>query len=383
MDNTQMPEGAPKEQSPVKAYAQIIGLLVGMIVVLVGVAFLVTNFPKNMGSAMDRGARFYSEGDYVQAIAAYREAIQQNPQNVEAYKGIVDAYQKNGDEDAALHMLEKGYAKTGDAGLQSRMESMRESMGPVISTSGVTPTPEENPGAGETARQRQLALLEKAYDLMSKQDYDGMCSVDGSDEADLVIEELKGDHVIYIPDEKAHGTGTGCGVYQVSGGYFFYYGEFVDGERLGHGVAYWYNGSGYETYDGEWRDDRPNGQGTSSLVYSYGYEEHRTGNFVDGLEDGDFVIEKRENASSLYLAGEYSVVYGRPMEATDRLNEIVQEVEDLHAAGKNADAAEEALYDDYIYSAAYGDETIYLIFDDYTYMTYYRYGDLLAALGYR
>lgn len=383
MDNIQVSGDAPKEKSALQTYGTIIALLAALVVLLVGAAFLITNFPKSMGSPMDRGLRCLQDKEYTQAVAAFREAIQQNPQNVKAYEGIVSAYEGQGDEIAALHMLEKGYEKTGDETLGSRMEAMRDSMGPIITGSSATPDPDSPVGEGETARQRQVALLQEAYELLSKKDYDGMCSVDGSDEADLVISELRGDHVIYIPEDGNHGTGTGCGVYQVSGGYFFYYGDFVDGERLGHGVSYWYNGSGYEIYDGEWKNDKPNGYGTSSLVYFYGEEEHRTGNFVDGLEDGDFVIEKKDGYSNTVLTGEYSVVYGRPTEATERLEEIVQEVEAKEAAGEPVDQMLQGLYDAYDNAQTYLDETIYLIFDDYTYMTYYRYGDLLGALGYR
>ena len=385
MDNMQTAGVSVQDKPQIKTYVTIVAFLASLIVLTVGAAFLIANLPKNMGSAMDRGDRYLAEKDYVMAIAAYREALQQNPNNIKAYEGIVDAYQRQGDDDAALHMLEKGYEKTGDESLEERAEALRESIGPVITGgSGTGNAPDENLGQGETARQRQVALLEKAYELLSKQDYDGMCSVDGSDEADLVIEELKGDHVIYIPEEGSHGTGVGCGVYQVNTGYFFYYGDYVDGERNGHGVSYWYNGSGYETYDGEWKDDAPNGYGTSALVNSYGNATYRTGNFVDGLEDGDFTIRTEDTYShNVIRSGEYYVNYGRPVEATDELEQIYNEVEADLAAGNKVDYYKEILHDEYDYNQTYGDETIYVIYDDYQYESYYRYADLLGALGYR
>ena len=384
MDNAAMTGASVKKDTTATTYLKIIGIFAALILVTVGAAFLITGFfSSRRGSPMKRGEDAMAEKNYTLAIASYREALKQDPKNVKAYEGIVAAYEAQGDNDAALHMLEKGFEKTGDENLESRMETLRDSIGPVVLSGGSGTLQNPELGPGETARQRQVELLEKAYDLLSKQDYIGMCSVDGSYEADLVIDELKGDHVIYIPEEGSHGTGTGCGIYQVSGGYFFYYGDFVDGERVGHGVSYWYNGSGYETYAGEWKDDAPNGNGTETLYYDYGETTIRTGTFRDGLEDGDFTIEISQSYSSDVKTGEYHVNYGRPQEATERLQEIVAQVEADMDAGKTVDPDLQIIYDEYQYYQMYGDEDIYLIYDDNSFETYYRYSSLFGALGYR
>ena len=385
MDNGQNTE--TNKTSSTKTYITIIAFLAALIVLSVGAAFLISGLGKmQLGSPLSRADKYLEEKNYDLAVTSYREALQQDPKNVAAYKGIVEAYIALGKNDAALHMLEKGYEKTGDEDLEERMEKMQAAMKPVT---GSVEEPEEDPEPEETAqqtpRQRQVELLEKAYNLMSQKDYDGMCNVDGSDEADLVIAELKGDHVTYIPNETTHGTGTGCGVYKVGNGYFFYYGDFVDGERRGHGVSYWYNGSGYEIYDGEWKDDAPNGYGTSALVNSYGGNAtYRTGNFVDGLEDGDFTIRMEDaNNHNVIRSGEYYVNYGRPVEVTDELEQIYNEVEADLAAGNKVDYYKESIHDEYEDSQTYTDATIYVIYDDYRFEAYYRYADLLGALGYR
>lgn len=383
MDNAVMTGKAVRNDSTVMTYLKIIGIFAAIILVTVGAAFLITGFSTRLGSPMKRAEDAMADKDYVRAIGAYREALQQDPKNLKAYEGIVAAYEAQGDNDAALHMLERGYEKTGDESLESRAATLRDSIGPVVISGGSGTLQNPELGAGETARQRQVALLEKAYDLLSKQDYDGMCSVDGSDEADRVIDELKGDHVIYIPEEGSHGTGTGCGVYQVSGGYFFYYGEFVDGERVGHGVSYWYNGGGYETYDGEWKDDMPNGYGTEKLYYTYGNTTYRTGTFKDGVEDGDFTIRVEDSYTGETKTGEYYASYGRPTEVTDELEQIYQEVEDDLAAGNPVEYQKQDLHDQYQYLQMYNDEIIYVIYDDYSYESYYRYNGMLGALGYR
>ena len=194
-----MTETAVKKDSTATTYLKIIGIFAALILVTVGVAFVITGFSRQLGSPMKRGEDAMSEKNYTLAVASYREALQQDPKNVKAYEGIVAAYEAQGDNDAALHMLEKGYENTGDESLGTRMETLRDSIGPVILSGGSGTLQNPTMGGVATARQRQVELLEKAYDLLSKQDYDTMCSVDGSDEADLVISELKGDHVIYIP----------------------------------------------------------------------------------------------------------------------------------------------------------------------------------------
>ena len=383
MDNAAMAGETVKKGTNGNAYLKIIGIFAALILVTVGAAFLITGFTRRIGSPMKRGEEAMAEKNYTLAVASYREALQQDPKNVKAYEGIVAAYEAQGDNDAALHMLEKGYENTGDASLETRMNTLRDSIGPVVLSGGSGTLQNPELGVGETVRQRQVELLEKAYDLLSKQDYDGMCSVDGSSEADQVIAELKGDHVIYIPEDGSHGTGTGCGVYQVSGGYFFYYGDFVDGERVGHGVSYWYNGSGYETYEGEWKDDMPNGNGTETLAYTFGETTTRTGTFKDGAEDGHFTIRIEDSNANSVRTGEYDVNYGRPVEATDELEQIYQEVEDDLAAGNTVDYKRQDIHDQYEYMQMYNDEIIYVIYDDYQYESYYRYSDMLGALGYR
>ena len=383
MDNGQNTEA--NKTSSTKTYITIIAFLAALIVLSVGAAFLISGLGKmQLGSPLSRADKYLEEKNYDLAVTSYREALQQDPKNVAAYKGIVEAYIALGKNDAALHMLEKGYEKTGDEDLEERMEKMQAAMKPVT---GSVEEPEEDPEPEETAqqtpRQRQVELLEKAYNLMSQKDYDGMCNVDGSDEADLVIAELKGDHVTYIPNETTHGTGTGCGVYKVGNGYFFYYGDFVDGERRGHGVSYWYNGSGYEIYDGEWMNDAPNGFGTSGQIWEYGQQEYCSGNFVDGLQDGDFTLECKDDRGNTYATGSYTVNYGIPEEATDALEQFIQEVEADMDAGATIDYDREALYDAYQEVLTYGEITIYAILDDGSFRSYYRYDDRLGALGYR
>ncbi|MBR1471856.1 MAG: tetratricopeptide repeat protein [Lachnospiraceae bacterium] len=346
----------------------VAAVLAVVLVVVFGKAKLAN--PKTMGD------KALEDRNYAEAITYYKEALEKDPMDAQLYLSIAKAYDKQGDVDAAYHMLEKGYRKTEDAEIEKEIEKMAEDMSPILTDTG---SGGDDGGTEDTPRQRQIALLQQAYELLSAGDYEGMCDVDGSEEADLVIAELKGDHVIYIPEEQSRGTGVGTGVYRVASGYFFYYGEFVNGERKGHGVSFWWNGHGYETYDGEWNLDAPNGRGTASVVELYGYEERYTGNFVDGLEDGDFIVEKRDDETAPWQQTEITIDMGSLSDAVQQ--ELIETVEEAYAKGEDVDPELEDLYQ--IFSHWDPNNYLYAIFDDGSYLARSIYDEPMGALGYR
>ena len=63
----------------------------------------------------DLGVRYLSEGNYEEAILAFEAAIEIDPKNADAYRKLAEAYEKTGDEDAALRTLETaGARRTGN-----------------------------------------------------------------------------------------------------------------------------------------------------------------------------------------------------------------------------------------------------------------------------
>lgn len=133
-------------------------------------------------------------------------------------------------------------------------------------------------------------FLQDVYHLMAAQDYAGMRAVDGSETANAFVSAMDSDRSVYLPDGSF--TGTGAGIYKFGeGGYYFYYGDYVDGVRIGNGISFISGGNYIATFTGAWDNDAPNGQGTLAYVLDadeYGYSDTRTdsGSLVNGLWNG-------------------------------------------------------------------------------------------------
>ncbi len=76
----------------------------------------------------DLGVRYLSEGNYEEAILAFEAAIEIDPKNANAYRKLAEAYEKTGDEDAALRTLETGAEATGDRELADLAGKKRQEL---------------------------------------------------------------------------------------------------------------------------------------------------------------------------------------------------------------------------------------------------------------
>ena len=145
-------------------------------------------------------------------------------------------------------------------------------------------------------------LMEQVISLMAANDYEGMLSVDGSENASLVVDNMDGDSYVYAQDGFSKDyTGKAVGIYKYSSilneGYYFYYGDYENGVRSGQGTLYvktdGYN-KAYTIYEGAWADDKPNGQGKETKVNESAGDElvtvERSGNLADGLFDGEVSV---------------------------------------------------------------------------------------------
>ena len=73
----------------------------------------------------DLGMRYLNEGNYQEAVIAFEAAIEIDPKRPEAYLGAAEAYIAADDIDAAIAILEKGYAATNDDTLKSRLDEIK------------------------------------------------------------------------------------------------------------------------------------------------------------------------------------------------------------------------------------------------------------------
>ena len=73
----------------------------------------------------DLGIHFLAEGNYEQAIIAFKAAIEIEPKREEAYLGLADAYIGNGELEGARAIIEQGLAVVGESEeLTKKLESI-------------------------------------------------------------------------------------------------------------------------------------------------------------------------------------------------------------------------------------------------------------------
>lgn len=75
---------------------------------------------------MNQATLYMSEGNYEQAIVSYREVLDADPENVEAYLGIADAYEAMEDYETGLTVLEEAYEVTGEETLVQEIQEVEE-----------------------------------------------------------------------------------------------------------------------------------------------------------------------------------------------------------------------------------------------------------------
>lgn len=161
----------------------------------------------------------------------------------------------------------------------------------------VAPAP-ENTMPPNTAADSS-AFMQNVYNLMNAKNYAAMVDLDGSDAAESYVKAMTGNHTIYIPGGSL--TGTGAGVYKDGNSYYFYYGDYADGVRTGHGVSFVQSYSNaYEYYEGMWSNDAPNGEGMITTVVDDGEFNIFKGNLVNGLWKGEVKITSSDIFGEIY-----------------------------------------------------------------------------------
>ena len=106
-------------------------ILIIAVVLLVLVGLLIYNFAsgsteKKYNDQLELAERYLDELDYDRAIAAYKEAIEIDPRQAEAYLGLANAYEESGDIEEAIRILEDGYAQTGERKLEKQIKRLKE-----------------------------------------------------------------------------------------------------------------------------------------------------------------------------------------------------------------------------------------------------------------
>ena len=72
----------------------------------------------------DLGVKYLSEGNYEEAVVAFTAAIEIDPKRPDAYEGLADVYEAQGDLESLRAILEQGFQATGDARLEERLNAL-------------------------------------------------------------------------------------------------------------------------------------------------------------------------------------------------------------------------------------------------------------------
>ncbi len=173
----------------------------------------------------------------------------------------------------------------------------------VLNETESTPETEEEPLVERYGQE----YMSKVYELMSQKNFDGMKELAMSAEAKTITADMPEDALIYQPDASSENiSGTAAGLYRYHGkdgkgnGYYYYFGDYIDGARNGAGYTFSSREDGHESYEGSWESDVPQGEFIKNETGIYNgepYEAVTKGTMKDGLEDGDF--EQTINAMNL------------------------------------------------------------------------------------
>jgi len=118
----------------------------------------------------DLGMRYLSQGNYQEAILAFRAAIEIDPRRVDAHLGLANAHIGLGDIPAARAALREGYNLTGDERLRDRLEELEEDDTLRDDEAGTEETVQEPHVIQGTSAQR--AFLDRVCDAMLAGNYE-------------------------------------------------------------------------------------------------------------------------------------------------------------------------------------------------------------------
>lgn len=162
--------------------------------------------------------------------------------------------------------------------------------------------------------------------------FSDMFRIDGTDVANRLAyySRLWDETYIYSPQGAGEMfSGIGCGVYpfgetksdddsENSVSYYFYFGEYENGIRNGHGITFLSSvATSFYSFEGEWKDDAPNGQGIYYVVEKYDYTELSEftetveGSFKNGLQNGLMTVRiSYNNVPGYVFKGTYEAKEG-------------------------------------------------------------------------
>ena len=102
-----------KKKNKIVLFAGILGVLLLVVLGVVITPHIISaNKDRKVNEQLEEAQHFLDDLDYEQAIVAYEAAIEIDPMSVEAYLGLAEVYEQQGNYERALEVLQLGYEKT-------------------------------------------------------------------------------------------------------------------------------------------------------------------------------------------------------------------------------------------------------------------------------
>ena len=107
----------------------IIGIVAAVVIIGIIAGIIIAASDKGGTSEFDEqislGEKYLKEENYDEAIAAFKKAIEIDPNNPEGYINLADAYLAKGDTQNAISALETGYERTGSEKIKTKLDKVR------------------------------------------------------------------------------------------------------------------------------------------------------------------------------------------------------------------------------------------------------------------
>lgn len=276
-----------------KNYIVIGAAFAAVVICIFAVWMFYINEGKTWNEYYDTGMRYLNEGKYDEAIAEFTSAIKVDDKQAVVYVARGDSYvgkaeallKESADRSQqAKEIYEQARddyqtaAELGNKDAESKLNNVDEML------QSYEKNLEYEAQLSELYNRFDSGDIESAVELAKQNDY----------------RHMNGD----ITDGKLYYEGDGqsaLGVYPDS---FYYFGNWKDGERSGHGI--WiqipeddpdsgeHSSLRYYMFEGEWANDAPNGEGVSSRFFddknsgggAINKEDRISGNYTNGLANG-------------------------------------------------------------------------------------------------
>lgn len=245
-----------------------------------------TPAPPTVDELLADALKYYNAGNYEEAILLYEAAIEIEPRNFDATVGLGKTYRSTGNNGQAVETLKAAYELNDSPDVAFELGCAYIANGQYTDAERLA-SERWKDGEGDNKAGTVLLLslaaqekTEEAIEMLNNE---------------KLAEYLKTANIgdcIYVGSYDENGKRAGHGVGLYPGGYI-YIGEYKDGVRCGQGAWYYASGDTKWCFTGEWANDAPNGYGKLAVGSSGSWV--RSGEYIDGLENGARVIESEEN----------------------------------------------------------------------------------------